>query len=171
VIIAGLPQREAGSASGVLATAQQVGAALGIAIVGVLFFGLLGSNGAHAAGQVTPALQQRLSAAHVPATAQRQVVDGFDSCFHDRTHAKDPAAVPASCTALQQQAANAPSAMRAAVLDAVLNHAVPDARRHDFSRTLQQALGWQLGVFALSFLLVLALPRVQPSSVATVPTA
>ncbi|HVU92687.1 MAG TPA: MFS transporter, partial [Jatrophihabitans sp.] len=66
VIIAGLPQREAGSASGVLATAQQVGAALGIAIVGVLFFGLLGSNASRATADVTPALQRNLAAAHVP---------------------------------------------------------------------------------------------------------
>jgi hypothetical protein len=44
---------------------------------------------------------------------------------------------------------------------------MPQARRHDFSRTLQQALAWQLGVFALSFLLVLALPRVRGADVAT----
>jgi EmrB/QacA subfamily drug resistance transporter len=39
-----VPERAAGSASGVLTTAQQIGAALGIAIGGVLFFGALGDG-------------------------------------------------------------------------------------------------------------------------------
>lgn len=171
IIIAGLPQRDAGSASGVLATAQQVGAALGIAIVGVLFFGLLGSNSGRAADAVTPALQQRLGAASIPSAQQAEILAGFRTCFHDRSHAKDPAAVPASCRSLEEHAASAPAVVRAAVTDAVLDHAVPDARRHDFSRTLQQSLGWQLGVFGLSFLLVLALPRVRGAEITAVPAA
>lgn len=42
VILAGVEPRHAGTASGLLATAQQVGNALGVAIVGVVFFGALG---------------------------------------------------------------------------------------------------------------------------------
>ena len=171
VIIAGLPQREAGSASGVLATAQQVGAALGIAVAGVLFFGLLGAKAGNASSAVTPALQQRLAAAQVPAQQRADVVRGFDVCFADRAHAKDPAATPASCAALEQQAAAAPAAVRTAVTEAVLGNAVPAARRHDFSRTLQQALSWQLGVFAVTFVLVLGLPRIQRANLTGAPTA
>lgn len=171
VIIAGLPQREAGSASGVLATAQQVGAALGIALVGVLFFGLLGSNSGAASSAVTPALQQRLAAAQVPVPQRAEVAHGFDVCFSDRAHAKDPAATPASCAALEQRAAAAPAALRIAVTDAVLGHAVPDARRHDFSRTLQEALFWQLGVFAVTFVLVLGLPRIKHANLSAVSAA
>ncbi|HEU5267260.1 MAG TPA: MFS transporter [Jatrophihabitans sp.] len=171
VIIAGLPQREAGSASGVLATAQQVGAALGVAIVGVLFFGLLGSNAERSTAAVTPALQVRLAAAHIPAPQRDAIVHGFDTCFTDRAHAKDPAALPQSCRDLQERAAALPAPVRARVSDAVLGHALPDARRHNFSRSLQQSLSWQLGVFGASFLLVLALPRVRGANVAAVPAA
>src|SRR6266487_2722732 len=39
VILAGISGRNAGSASGVLSTTQQVGGALGVAIIGVIFFG------------------------------------------------------------------------------------------------------------------------------------
>jgi EmrB/QacA subfamily drug resistance transporter len=38
-VLAGIDQRHAGSAAGVLATAQQVGGALGVSVIGVVFFG------------------------------------------------------------------------------------------------------------------------------------
>jgi EmrB/QacA subfamily drug resistance transporter len=50
-ILAGVPTRDAGSASGVVNTVMQVGSALGIAIVGVIFFGLV--PGTEAAGSST----------------------------------------------------------------------------------------------------------------------
>jgi EmrB/QacA subfamily drug resistance transporter len=43
-VLADMQPRHAGAASGVLSTAQQIGNALGIAIVGALFYGALGSN-------------------------------------------------------------------------------------------------------------------------------
>jgi EmrB/QacA subfamily drug resistance transporter len=171
VIIAGLPQRDAGSASGVLAATQQAGAALGIAVAGVIFFGLLGHNAGGATAAVTPALQQQLTSAHVPAGQRHEVLAGFTTCFSDRAHATDPSATPASCASMAGQAASAPAPLRDAVERATLGQALPQARENDFSRSLQQALGWQIGVFALSFLLVLALPRVRGTDIATVPGA
>jgi hypothetical protein len=171
VIIAGLPARDAGSASGVLAATQQVGAALGIAVAGVIFFGLLGRGASGAVTAVTPGLQQQLTAAHVPAAQQHDVLAGFTTCFTDRAHATDPSATPASCASMASHAAAAPAPARSAVERATLGEALPQARENDFSRSLQQALGWQIGVFALSFLLVLALPRVRGTDVAAVPGA
>ncbi|HEY1930916.1 MAG TPA: MFS transporter [Acetobacteraceae bacterium] len=43
-VLAGLPARHAGAAAGVLATAQQLANALGVAAVGVAFFGMLGGG-------------------------------------------------------------------------------------------------------------------------------
>lgn len=43
VVLAGLPAQHAGVASGVLATVQQVGNALGVALIGILFYGRLGN--------------------------------------------------------------------------------------------------------------------------------
>ncbi|MFI0937535.1 MFS transporter [Streptomyces sp. NPDC021020] len=171
VVTAGLPRRDAGSASGVLATAQQVGAALGIAVAGVIFFGLLGGNAQRSVDAVTPELHQRLTAARLTADQQRDVLAGFTACFADRAHATDPAATPASCARMTTRAAAAPADVRAAVQRAVVAEALPQARRHDFSRSLQQALGWQVGVFALSFLLVAALPRVRGGDVTALPAA
>jgi EmrB/QacA subfamily drug resistance transporter len=44
IVLAGVAPRNAGAASGVLATAQQIGNALGVAIIGVVFFGALESG-------------------------------------------------------------------------------------------------------------------------------
>jgi len=41
VALAGVRGRDAGSASGVLNTALQLGGAIGVAVIGVIFFGLL----------------------------------------------------------------------------------------------------------------------------------
>jgi MFS family permease len=44
-VLAGLPAQHAGVASGVLATFQQAGNALGVALIGLLFYGLLDAAG------------------------------------------------------------------------------------------------------------------------------
>jgi EmrB/QacA subfamily drug resistance transporter len=170
VILAGIRAGDAGAASGILATAQQVGAAAGIAIAGIIFFGQLATNGGSAASAAVPALSTRLAAAGLPADAANQVVAGFRVCFHDRTSQNDPTAVPASCRRVQQQvaAAPAPTAVKEAVAAAVTGHAVPLARKDDITRSLQNTLLlWEIPAFLLTGLLVFALPKVRPS--ATIP--
>jgi EmrB/QacA subfamily drug resistance transporter len=50
IVLAGVDTRDAGSASGVLNTAQQVGGAVGISVIGVVLFGLIPGHGfVHAA--------------------------------------------------------------------------------------------------------------------------
>ncbi|MDH6129120.1 MFS transporter [Kitasatospora sp. GP82] len=44
LVLSEVPHRDAGSASGILNTANQLGAAAGVAVLGVLFFGMLGSE-------------------------------------------------------------------------------------------------------------------------------
>lgn len=51
-IISGIEEQQAGAAAGVLTTMQQVGGALGVAVVGILFFGAFGD--ARAAGLAEP---------------------------------------------------------------------------------------------------------------------
>ena len=43
-VLRGVDARQAGAASGVLSTAQQVGGALGVAVVGVVFYRVLGAG-------------------------------------------------------------------------------------------------------------------------------
>lgn len=171
IILAGIRAQDAGAASGVLSTMQQVGAALGIAVIGILFFGQLRDGGPASGAIAVPQLRTQLAAAGLSPGQSDQVVSGFERCFNDRVSEKDPSATPASCMLIQQQvaASPAPASVKQEVQSAVLERAVPLARRHDFAHSLQQALFWHIGVFGASSLLVLALPKVRPTS--TVPVA
>jgi EmrB/QacA subfamily drug resistance transporter len=48
LVLAAVPEREAGSASGLLATAQNVGNAIGVAVIGAIYFGAASAGVAHA---------------------------------------------------------------------------------------------------------------------------
>ena len=65
-IMAGIGNADVGSATGLLTTVQQVGAALGIAIIGVIFFGLVGSNAEVAAEDLHPQMVARLQQVGLP---------------------------------------------------------------------------------------------------------
>ena len=96
VILDGVPPRSAGQASGLLATSQQVGGAVGVALIGIVFFGVLSSSAASAASEPAPQLRARLTAAGLPA-AVGPAVQGFVRCFADRSASADPTAQPPSC--------------------------------------------------------------------------
>jgi EmrB/QacA subfamily drug resistance transporter len=166
VIMAGIKSRDAGSASGVLSTAQQVGASVGIAVVGIVFASQLGSNAYRSVDATIPALRSELTAVGLSQPQADSVATGLRVCFKDKASQKDLTATPPSCTRLEQATGGsaAPAEVKAKVRAAVLDQALPEARKRDFSRTFQQTLVWQLGVFSLSFLLVLALPRVKVES-------
>ena len=56
LVLATVEPVRAGAASGVLATMQQVGNALGVAVIGVVYFGALGGGADHAFALSTAAL-------------------------------------------------------------------------------------------------------------------
>src|SRR5260370_19193789 len=57
VILSGIRAHDAGSASGVLSTVQQVGSALGVVIIGVTFFGVQTNQADDAARSVVPTIR------------------------------------------------------------------------------------------------------------------
>jgi EmrB/QacA subfamily drug resistance transporter len=166
VVLAGISSRAAGSASGALATAQQVGAALGIAVVGVIFFALLGANAGTASASALPQLRHSLTVAGVPAAEQPPIISKFEACFSARAHAKDPTATPAICaeTAREIAASPAPPQVKAAVAAAINQRGVPAAKLDDFTRSMRTALWWQVAVFTLALILCARLPRVRPDA-------
>lgn len=96
-VIAGINHHQAGSASGVLSTVQEVGAAVGIALIGVIFFNVLGDHALASAKTEDGLIRDKLTAAQIPAAAQPSIIKKFNDCFVDRSNAKDPAEEPASC--------------------------------------------------------------------------
>jgi EmrB/QacA subfamily drug resistance transporter len=157
VVLAGIRGQDAGSASGVLTTVQQLGGAVGVALIGVIFFGLLGSHARAVGDDLAPKLRGDLQTAGVSAPVSRQVVSGFEACFEDRSSAKDPSAVPASCA--QAQGQSQPQ------LAQVVGAAADSARRQNFSKAFQRTLLFEIGVFLASFLLVFLLPQARGEEV------
>jgi EmrB/QacA subfamily drug resistance transporter len=153
ILLAGVDRQHAGSASGLFNTSIQVGASIGVAVIGIIFFGLLGTQSGPAAAAVAPQLRSGLAAAGVPAPVTARLQAQFGVCLHDRLVAADPTVTPASCRPLAAAGALPAAAHR------VLASAGSAAVRRDFTRTLERTLWFQVGVFGLSFLLMLALPR------------
>jgi EmrB/QacA subfamily drug resistance transporter len=163
VVLAGIELEDAGSASGVLATMQEFAGAAGVAIVGVIFFGLLGTNAAHATREVAPSLRADLVAAGVPSDQADGVVAGFTRCFEDRAKAKDPSEEPPSCRAVADSVAEEPTAGRL-----ITDKALPRATRLDFSRTMQLTLLFEMVAFLLALIAAFALPKVDPARIEAV---
>jgi EmrB/QacA subfamily drug resistance transporter len=152
ILLAGVRHQDAGSASGIFNTSLQLGASIGVAVIGVIFFGLLGSQAAPAAAAVTPQLRHELSAASVPGQLTGPIVGQFGDCLHARLVAADPTVTPPACR-LANGAGRLPAGVHG-VLASVGGSAV----RRDFAASLQRTLWFQVGVFLLSFVLMLALP-------------
>jgi EmrB/QacA subfamily drug resistance transporter len=96
----------AGSASGILNAVQQVGAAIGIAIIGVIFFGQLSHSAYQSFDKTTATLRQELVALDMPVSVQESIIAQTRTCFHDRNAEKDTSVIPESCKQAQASAPN-----------------------------------------------------------------
>jgi EmrB/QacA subfamily drug resistance transporter len=155
-VVGAVHSRDAGAASGVLNTGLQVGNAIGVAIVGTILFATLSSHAPETAEQASVRLAERLSNVGQPAAARDATVDAFRTCFIDASREKDPEAVPASC----RDSRTGEDAISVATA-AAHEDARDWARRDNFSAALEPALKYEVGVFALSSLLLLLFPRMR----------
>ncbi|GCD98987.1 MFS transporter [Embleya hyalina] len=148
IIMGEVEDHEVGSASGALESLQQLGASLGIAVLGTVFFGVIGAQATHNFDtSAAPRLRAEMSLAGVPTGTQDSIVTGLRACLDDRENATDPDTVPASCRTLR-----VPPAATAAVAEASADthtRSSLDAIR----RTTLLALALTAVAFALGFLL------------------
>lgn len=163
IILAGIHGREAGSASGVLNTTFQVGGAIGLALVGVIFFGLLSGRSSASVDAVTPQVNAGLQQIGIPAPVQGMILDSFRVCFSDRMAEKDPFVIPPSCQQSQSQSSLV-SPEVGQQIGTVLTQAANDALKYNFTDAMRTALWYEIGVFALAFLLVFFLPARPPNA-------
>jgi EmrB/QacA subfamily drug resistance transporter len=150
VVLAGVNPNDAGSASGFLATVQQVGGAVGVAVIGVIFFGLIANHATSVARAYSPDLYRALVSEHVPPARAAVIVRQFQKCFHDRASEKDPTAVPISC--------RFPPNSNPAVARAVAQTGV-EARKQNFSDSFAWSLLFNIGLWSATLLLLFALPK------------
>lgn len=153
IILAGVRRDDAGSASGMLTTVMQVGGAFGVALMGVIFFNLLGTSADRAAIEVAPSLRASLVAVQPGASAAQinAEVATFTRCYGQLARAKDPAVPPPSCAA--------PAGASQTPVGGALSAAAGNARATTFTDSETRSLFLPVGLFASTFLLVLLLPQ------------
>jgi hypothetical protein len=157
-------RQHAGAASGVLSAVQQLGGAIGIALIGVFFFGQLTQHAATSFDTTAASIRQDLTEAQVPASMQENIIDGAKACFVDRNAEKDSSVVPESCQRLvpseDEMAAMSPAqlAAQAKIGDTIVEN-VKEANSDNFISGLKIALIYQMVILGLVFALSFLLPR------------
>lgn len=154
VILSGVKQENAGSASGLLPTFQQLGGSVGLAVLGVLFFTLIGTGAADSVAQVRPALVQQLTTAGIPAGAQAPLLANFADCSARRLAAADPSVAPAGCMAPTAQPGSPQERAGSAVAAAGR-----EVGGRSFLSSLQRTLWTMSGLLVVVMGLALLLPR------------
>lgn len=158
LVISGVPQDDAGSASGLFNTTQQLGMALGVALVGLLFFTQVAGHANTSAGHEVSALRDQLAAVQVPTAAQQQLIAGYQTCLHDRSAAKDPTSTPPSCATLEAEARQVSPQAAGPVSHALQQRSVK-ANGSNFSWSFDVTLVAEAGILILVFLGMFSLPR------------
>jgi len=154
-VLNGVDRSHAGSASGTLNAVQQVGAAIGIALIGIIFFGQLNSAASNSFAKVEPQLRQQLTAQHVPSQAQDDIINGVRDCFVDRSREKDSSVIPESCKQAQAQSNPAVSQQ----LQATITKSAMEANATNFAQSFRWSTAFELCLLAISFGLIFLLPK------------
>ncbi len=146
LVLAGIARDDVGSASGVLVTFQQIGTAMGVAVIGVVLFGVLAAHAAAVSGELTPTL-----AAVTPDAA---TVADARACADDRARSHDPAISPASC---QRATLHSPDPATTAAIGTYLQRANARSYADTYAVSTFAAIGFNLA--AIVAVLFLPAPR------------
>lgn len=148
--------RHAGSASGILNAVQQVGAAIGIAVIGVIFFGQLNHAAYKSFDDVAPHLRKDLTSLHLPAAAQEQIIAQTRLCFHDRATEDDHNVVPESC---KQAEASAPNSELGKQIGAAIERSAKEANAQNFAHGFRASVIYVIFVLIAACGLSMTLPK------------
>lgn len=151
VVLAGIARDDAGAASGVLVTAQQIGSALGVALIGVVLFGALAGGAPAVSGALAPDLAGQLAGTPAGGEAAATVA-GFRACADERARSNAPGDVPGSCRALAAGAADP------AVGD-LLAAALQRANARNYANAYAVGMVAATGLLLAAVACALALPR------------
>jgi hypothetical protein len=160
IVLAGIRTGAAGSASGVLTTVQQIGGALGVAVIGIIFFGQVSTYAPTVAQSSAPGLASKLAAAGLPEQAVTGTTNTFTRCFVARASSSDPSATPPGCppqtqTSACPQGSGATTSTVSCIVAPVAAQAIAD----DFDHAFRDSLFFEMACFGLVFLMVFALPK------------
>lgn len=152
-VLNGVDTKHAGSASGTLNAVQQVGASVGIAIIGVIFFGQLSSGSAIHFEEIESRMHTELSALGLPETTQTAIIKGSEHCFVDRAHQKDSSIIPKSCASLSDKPSVSSEVM------SIVTKGVTDANAINFQHAFKWAVVFEGAIVLFSLVLAFVLPK------------
>lgn len=147
--LADVSHDDAGAASGLVSTQQQLGFTLGIAIVSLAFFAPLSSSASSSAEELTPQLRQELVMAGVTAERADEIAGSFKACTVERLGGAASPGTSASCVAVAQDPQAKP----------VVEKFAAKASGNTHSGAFDITLWVGLGLAVLAFLLAGALPK------------
>jgi EmrB/QacA subfamily drug resistance transporter len=150
IVLTAVPGKDAGAASGLFNTNQQLGAAIGIALASVAFFGVLGMQARANLDQVTPQLRQDLVAAGLAQPQAAAVTDQFAACAQRQADSSGSDRV--ACQPPDPSVQSNPNAQ------AALGAAQHDATAMVFAGAFRVALLGVIGGLVLAFLVMPMLP-------------
>ncbi len=145
--------RDAGAAAGVFTTAQQIAGAVGVALIGVVFFGALSRHAPAISADLAPALQGRLEVT-LPGERVAPIVAAFRAYADDRASGSDPAVTPPSCEVAALRPAEPAAA--SAIADALAR-----ANARGYADAYVLALACTVGALILAATAALAFPASQ----------
>ena len=151
VVLNDVNTKDAGSASGTLEAVQQVGGAIGVALIGMIFFSMISNAAPKSYDTAIPALKSSLAAQHIDAPSQDQIAQAVKACFVDQSREKDSSVIPESCTKYGQ----APTKE----LEAAITKSTHDALFASFKKAFTGAVIFQACLFTVVIGLSFLLPK------------
>jgi len=151
-VLNGADPRHAGSASGALNAVQQLGGVIGVAVVGVIFFGQLSQAAPASFNYIEPSLRSSLVAEHLPTSTQSAIISGVKSCFVDRSREKDSSIVPASCKMPTETSTTGKA------INQSITKSITQANSHNFINAFRWSIIYTLGILAITCSITFLLP-------------
>lgn len=148
--------KHAGSASGTMNAVQQLGGAIGIALIGVIFFGQLSHSAAASFDQVSPSIRDAAAKAGFPAQGIDQIVQSAKNCYIDRNNQKDFSETPDSCKQAEQNQSPNPAFK---TLGEAIEKAVLDANAKNFANAYHAGIVYAWILAGLTLILSFMFPR------------
>ena len=153
LVLSAASTRDAGAVSGALNTALQVGTALGIAVLGLIFFVRLDANATDQATALRSEVQAAVVAEGLPPSTADEITTAYGACFEARFSA-DASTKPSPDCAHADSLMDQASVDTETVSDMVDHHS---AVAH--TRSFADSLWYGIAVFGVSFALIGFLPR------------
>ncbi|WP_030666365.1 MFS transporter [Streptomyces cellulosae] len=149
IALADVDKQEAGTASGILTAVQQLGFAIGVAVLATLFFGLLGSQATASVADGESRTRAELAAAGASTAEQDRLLADLRACLRESASQKDSERTPDSCRNIEQA--------RPEVAEATAR-AWRTAHTENFSTAMVRTLWVVIGLLVVSFALAFGLP-------------